>query len=82
MRGDRRSSSPPQRRELRAIRFIDRALATFDEATPPVYVEGLAPAEPAILCEFEQTPFFELVRVHAVIGCLTLPERGGNLDFS
>jgi gluconate 2-dehydrogenase gamma chain len=34
-----------------------------------------------LLRAIEATPFFELVRVHTILGCLTLPERGGNRDF-
>ena len=33
-----------------------------------------------VLTEIEKTPFFEMVRVHTIIGFLSRPEHGGNFD--
>jgi gluconate 2-dehydrogenase gamma chain len=34
-----------------------------------------------VLRAIESTRFFELVRVFTILGCFTLPERGGNRDY-
>lgn len=79
----------PGAREAGVIRFIDRALATFDRARQPVYLEGLkqlgkfselTPAGQADkLRSIEKTEFFELVRSHTIMGFFSNPEYGGNL---
>jgi hypothetical protein len=89
----------PGARELRAVYFIDRALATFGQETRQQYVDGLAllrgkiaelypqhatfaalthEEQLHVLRAIEDGPFFDLVRFHTILGCLTLPERGGN----
>lgn len=87
----------PGAREAGAIRFIDRALATFNAAQKPLYVEGVAalntragasfatlpPArQDELLREIEQTPFFQSVRFDTLIGTFALPSWGGNRDFA
>lgn len=92
----------PGARDLRAVNFIDRALATFAREARQSYDDGLAmvrsrvaelypgrrgfaslgPEEQLYLLRaIEDNPFFALLRTHTILGCLTLPERGGNRDF-
>ena len=80
----------PGARELGVIRFIDRALATFDRAKQPLYVDGLqqlgrfaslaADEQVEKLKAIEKTEFFDLVRTHTVMGFFSNPEYGGNRD--
>jgi gluconate 2-dehydrogenase gamma chain len=50
---------------------------------PAARFSDLAPAEQdAILHEIEQTPFFQTVRFHTIVGTFALPSYGGNRDFA
>jgi gluconate 2-dehydrogenase gamma chain len=44
---------------------------------------ALAPAQQdAVLHDIEQTPFFQTVRFHTIVGTFALPTWGGNRDFA
>jgi gluconate 2-dehydrogenase gamma chain len=80
----------PGAREAGVIRFIDRALSTFDRSKQPVYLDGLkqlgrfasldAHEQLAKLKFIEKTEFFDLVRSHTIMGFFSNPEYGGNRD--
>jgi gluconate 2-dehydrogenase gamma chain len=80
----------PGAREAGVIRFIDRALATFDRPKQPLYLEGLkqlgrfstlgSEEQVAKLKAIEKTEFFDLVRTHTIMGFFSNPQYGGNQD--
>ncbi len=82
----------PGAREAHCVYFIDRALATFAKNDQPTYIQGLRDLQAKkfstltseqqiqVLTEIENTPFFNLVRTHTVIGFFARPEHGGNFE--
>jgi len=93
------SDDGPGAREAHAIRFIDRALVTFERDKQPAYTRGLeylraktqelfpeaqkfsalgSEDQLRLLHAIEDTDFFEIVRIHTIMGFLSNPEYGGN----
>jgi gluconate 2-dehydrogenase gamma chain len=84
------SDDGPGAREAGVLYFIDRALATFDSDKRDAYrkgmpefhgIAGMAPEQQiALLRSREKTEFFELLRMHTLLGFLGNPSYGGNRD--
>ena len=91
----------PGAREVGAVYFIDRVLATFEADKRDAYRKGMNEIEQlrsrmfpqsssiakltdaeqiALLQAVEKTDFFEVVRVHTLLGFLGSPAYGGNRD--
>jgi gluconate 2-dehydrogenase gamma chain len=53
------------------------------EASKAPSFAALAPAQQdAVLREIEQTPFFQTVRFHTIVGTFAVPAWGGNRDYA
>src|SRR6266581_1689164 len=73
------SDDAPGAREARVIYFIDRALMTFDVDKQLAYTQGLEELQQIqLLTGIEHSGFFELVRLHTIMGYLSHPDYGGN----
>jgi gluconate 2-dehydrogenase gamma chain len=90
------ADATPGAREAEVIYFIDRALVTFDKDKQKAYRKGLGQLQRkagkkrfselaserqiALLKKIQKSEFFELVRVHTIMGFFANPEHGGNRD--
>ena len=70
------SDEGPGAREAGVVYFIDALLTTAPETDRAIYRTGLATKQNPK----EGDPFFETIRTHTIMGFLSDPRYGGNID--
>lgn len=82
----------PGAREAGVLYFIDRVLTTFERERQPAYTKGVqdlmakgfshldSAKQIEYLKGIESGEFFNLVRMHTIMGFFANPEHGGNRD--